>query len=144
MNTAERFWSKVYFTGIDTCWLWTAGLTEHGYGRFRDGRNVLAHRWSYEACISPIPDGLQLDHLCRAHNCVNPYHVEAVTGGENVRRGLHGVLRTHCPHGHELTPENTFDARDQKRRCKPCNRRSARIGMRKIRKTVKERSLCQV
>lgn len=35
----------------------------------------------------PIPDGLQLDHLCRNPSCVNPAHLEIVTGAENIRRG---------------------------------------------------------
>lgn len=83
---AERFWAKVHKT--DSCWLWTASLT-FGYGSFWDGKGqVRAHRFAYELLVDPIPEGLQLDHLCRIRHCVNPDHLEAVTNAENVQRGV--------------------------------------------------------
>ncbi|WP_338185886.1 HNH endonuclease signature motif containing protein [Jatrophihabitans sp.] len=74
------------------CWTWT-GVRHRtrGYGRFyvggRGGRYVQAHRWSYEHFVGPIPDGLEIDHLCAVTSCVNPAHLEAVTPDENKRRG---------------------------------------------------------
>lgn len=106
----ERFWEKVEKT--DSCWLWTAALSQDGYGLFRDGRSQSAHRWLYKQLVGEIPDGLQLDHLCRVRNCVNPAHLEPVTLAENARRGR----LTHCKRGHELTPENTY----VQRACKLC------------------------
>ncbi|MBT2412652.1 HNH endonuclease [Streptomyces sp. ISL-12] len=67
--------------------LWT-GSTDQGYGRLRfRGRLVRAHRFSYELNVGPIPDGHQVDHLCRTPSCVRPDHLEAVTQRENVLRG---------------------------------------------------------
>lgn len=85
----ERFWMKVTGDSYEDCWTWTAALADTGYGRFRTpGRTVFAHRWAYEQVIGPIPDGLQLDHLCRNTRCVNPWHLDPVTGRVNVRRGI--------------------------------------------------------
>lgn len=106
----------------DTCWLWT-GYTSAGYGRFWDGTHVIpAHRWAWEQVNGPIADGLHCDHLCRTRNCVNPKHLELVTIAENIRRGetgKHNKIKTHCPHGHEYTPENTAIYAGR-RNCKTC------------------------
>jgi len=82
----ERFWPKVDRGGA--CWLWTGALYVNGYGAFRgpDGRTIRAHRFAYERVVGPIPEGLDLDHLCRVRACVNPAHLEPVTRAENLRR----------------------------------------------------------
>lgn len=86
---AERFWPKVSKT--DSCWLWQASLDGKGYGQINGGRTptrmMRAHRVAYELVIGPIPDGLDLDHLCRTPRCVNPDHLEPVTRRENTARG---------------------------------------------------------
>jgi hypothetical protein len=70
------------------CWLWTGTLNRDGYGRVSiGGREIGAHRAVYEALIGAVPEGMQLDHLCRVPNCVNPEHLEPVTIGEYIRRG---------------------------------------------------------
>jgi len=38
--------------------------------------------------VGPVPDGLELDHLCRNRYCVNPHHLEAVSHRTNVLRGF--------------------------------------------------------
>lgn len=74
--------------------------------------HVGAHRVAYELFVGPIPDGLELDHLCRVRNCINPDHLEAVTHQVNVerkpkdrspyqRRG-HMTDRGECIEGHNL------------------------------------------
>lgn len=130
MNLDDRFWEKVDFT--DTCWLWQAGKWTTGYGRFWDGRQMVsAHRWAYETVVAPIPEGLQIDHLCRNHPCVRPGHLEAVTRKENILRGL-GVgainaCKTECIHGHAFDAQNTVPQSDPtKRDCLTCRRARAR------------------
>ena len=79
----ERFTDR---TG--ECWLWTAATNRAGYGLLGiPGRSTLAHRIAYEEYVGPVPDGLELDHLCRVRRCVKPAHLEPVTRSENVRRG---------------------------------------------------------
>lgn len=72
------------------CWIWQGQPSgDHGYGRLRirKGRRMPAHRFFFEMFRMPVPEGMQLDHLCRVPLCVNPGHLEPVTGTENVRRG---------------------------------------------------------
>lgn len=65
------------------CWIWT-GARRGTYGVVS---RTPAHHLLYEFHKGKIPDNLQLDHLCRVHLCVNPDHLEAVSSGENTRRG---------------------------------------------------------
>ena len=117
---------------IDTndCWLWAGYKNEHGYGvhYYTEGKKtkkVLAHRMSYEHFKEKIPEGLVIDHLCRITSCINPSHLEAVTNIENILRGVGFAglnnRKTHCPKGHEYTPENT-NANNGWRRCRVCDR----------------------
>jgi hypothetical protein len=137
VTTEDRFWSKV---DAGDCWQWTDSLATNGYGAFRTpSGSVRAHRWAYEHLVGPIPDGLQLDHLCRNRGCVNPDHLEPVTLGENVRRGAAGAhlrARTHCPQGHEYTPENTYVRAGNRRRCRECDRAACRANYYKRRAKV--------
>jgi hypothetical protein len=141
----ERFWAKVRTT--DTCWVWMGGRHSRGYGTFWNGqRRLPAHRWAYEHFVGPIPEGLEIDHLCRNIACVNPEHLEPVTHAENVRRGMaaFGIRQraariTHCPHGHEYTPENTR-VNYQGRFCRACGR--ARAAEKQARE-VAERGPCE-
>lgn len=65
------------------CWEWT-GRTKDGYGQYSSGgRDLRAHRYAYERVRGAIPEGLQLDHLCRNRRCASPDHLEPVTPTEN-------------------------------------------------------------
>lgn len=111
----EAFLNKVSPEPNSGCWLWTGACRSMEYGSFN---GTLAHRYSYQTFVGPIPNGLQIDHLCRVHCCVNPAHLEAVTASENSLRGIAGVhLRAasiehnkyrrtlkNCKRGHELVP----------------------------------------
>ena len=69
------------------CWIWQLSTDRDGYGQFVwGGKYFSAHRYFYEERHGAIPEGLQIDHLCRVRNCVNPDHMEAVTFAENIRR----------------------------------------------------------
>lgn len=74
---------------LGPCWLWQGTITEDGrYGQVRRKSGLtVVHRYAYEHEVGPIPDGLDLDHLCRIRHCCNPAHLEPVTRGENLRRG---------------------------------------------------------
>ena len=108
---AERFLDKISPEPNSGCWLWDASLDGKGYGQFMTSQNgkpklLRAHRVSYEMHKGPIPEGLDLDHLCRVPSCVNPDHLEPVTRSENLRRGnmreSNGKMaKTHCQNGHE-------------------------------------------
>lgn len=126
----ERFLTKI---AKGDCWEWLAYCDAYGYGRFtpRKGKTVLAHRFSYEMHIGAIPEGLTIDHLCRNRACVNPDHLEPVTIRENVMRGdtimARHAAKTHCKHGHEFTPENTYIRPGTGHRdCKTCQADRAR------------------
>jgi hypothetical protein len=105
----------------DGCWIWT-GATNNGYGRVYTPTGLIyAHRLVYETLVAPIPDHLQLDHLCRVKRCVNPIHLEVVTSRENQARGIKGKLTTHCPSGHAYDEANTLHRANGHRRCRTCH-----------------------
>ena len=127
-------WARVHPEPNTGCWLWSGSMDQHGYGKIWVRPRILfAHRWFYEHLKSPIPAGLVIDHLCRVPLCVNPDHLEPVTIGENVRRGNAGIhhrvrmrAKTHCPQGHEYSPENTYRY-GPRRHCKTCILESGRL-----------------
>ena len=115
----------------DGCWNYTAGLSTAGYGYMSaNGSRQYTHRIAYELLVGEIPDGLELDHLCRNPACFNPDHLEPVTHMVNQHRGNSpwgkNARKTHCIHGHEFTPENTYLRKDKKaRQCETCRRERA-------------------
>lgn len=134
LTPEQRFWSRVDKT--DTCWNWIGGgvRTTDGYGRFQaetgDPCKVQAHRWSYERLVGPIPNGMQLDHLCRNRACVNPDHLEPVSNRENLLRGetlpASNVAKTHCPQGHAYVEGNVYTPPSGRRMCRECRRQRDR------------------
>lgn len=124
---ADTTWRRrllSHLTVGDECWLWTAGLSSDGYAQIRkDGAKRVAHRLLYEWLVGPIPEGLELDHLCRVTRCLRPDHLEPVTHAENVRRGRAGSNtrgKTHCPADHPYDEANTYIDPDGRRRCRSC------------------------
>lgn len=119
----QRFQKFIELDLLTGCWLWKGCLT-NGYGIFKINRkNVLAHRASFVHWNGDIPQGLEIDHLCRNRICCNPKHLESVTHKENVKRGNLGIInksKTHCKHGHEFNKDNTIITKGGSRNCRIC------------------------
>lgn len=134
----ERFNACVELPPIEerttACWRWVGHLSASGYGRLHwKGKTLPAHRVSYERFVGAIPEGLQLDHLCRNRWCVNPHHLEPVTPRENTLRGntlaAKNAQKTHCPQGHPYTEENTYFIRTGGRACQTCKKHHRRMSV---------------
>jgi len=114
------------------CWLWTGFHNEYGYGRINIQRRLhLVHRVTFEIFAGLVPDGLELDHLCRVRLCANPAHLEPVTRRINVLRGVSPVAEharaTHCPRGHPYDLLNTYiNPSTGSRGCRICVREAGR------------------
>lgn len=109
----------------EECWPWRGRPKPEGYGQLRYcGRTQNAHRVAYRLHHGSIPEGLTIDHLCRNRLCCNPAHLEAVTMGENVRRGRAPPARnhrkTHCKRGHPLRGKNLYVNPRGSRICRKC------------------------
>lgn len=114
------------------CWIFHGSDNGVGYGVvFNEGRQEYTHRVTYEFFIAEIPEGLQIDHLCRQRRCCNPWHLDPVTTAVNVARGearlRSGAWRadfelskTHCPAGHAYDSENTYITSKGHRQCRLC------------------------
>lgn len=156
MTVDARFFSKVRMTS--GCWVWTAALggsghqvgvgfpENWGYGKFWDGeRLVSAHRFAYEQMVGPIPEGLDIDHLCRNRRCVRPDHMEPVSRRINTLRGntlpAENATRTHCPEGHPYDDTNTrvrVRGGRRSRECRTCSRARCRKVNRRRRDYMRE------
>jgi hypothetical protein len=135
-SVMERFWGKIEIGDESECWLWTDHIPPMGYGYFSTkGTSRYAHRWSYEQFVGPIPTGLQIDHLCRVRNCVNPHHLEVVTGRVNILRGTSppalNARKTHCLRGHPYSGDNLRMKRG-KRICRTCHNAHKRASRRRV------------
>lgn len=120
----RRFMSRVEKTESG-CWLWIGAKMKNGYGQLAvGGVNFSAHRYSYQELVGKIPDGLDLDHLCRNRACTNPSHLEPVTRSENLLRGNVGTYKRpdFCPSGHPYAGENLYMHPAGKRICRACAR----------------------
>jgi len=118
----ERFWPKVDKSG--DCWVWTASKHPGGYGQIAMKPRGMrgAHRVAWEMLRGPVPEGMQLDHLCRNRACVNPAHMEVVDQRTNVLRGSgHTAVnarKTVCKRGHSLADAYVHRGMRECRTCK--------------------------
>jgi len=132
----ERFEKFITFepcllrADLGDCWVWTGVLSDGRYANFGvtdasgKRRNHRGHGLSYSWWVGEVPEGLQLDHLCRVTRCVNPWHVEPVTGRENTLRAdgfaAENASKTHCINGHAFDFANTYTRPDSTRGCRRC------------------------
>jgi len=129
LERIQKFISPEPFSG---CWLWTGGVSggDPGYAYVgsggHNGTGLRVHIVLWESLNGPVPEGLELDHLCRVRSCVNPTHLEPVTHAVNCQRGDQGCAtklmqakKTHCPKGHPYDETNTR-RRGARRICIAC------------------------
>lgn len=124
----ERLATKYVIDG--ECWRFTGSTGTHGYGQMSltlpDGRQTvrLAHRLAYESWVGPIPEGMQIDHLCRRKTCIRPEHLEAVPQRINILRSDAPSAIAHrtnrCHRGHDLT--SAYVSPQGHRYCRACRR----------------------
>lgn len=133
-----NFWDNVLVRDKDKCWPWLRGRVNDGYGIAPwKGKQTRAHRVAWMLTHGEIPIGYELDHMCHTRECTagancphrrccNPHHLKLATRAENAasdrqhRPGNPGLRVTHCPRGHEYTPENTRVASHGGRNCREC------------------------
>lgn len=136
----EKLLSKIEINALG-CWIWTGAVFKKKHGNYSqlklDGKGCRGHRLSYVEFVGQIPEGTELDHLCRNTLCINPKHLEPVTHTENMRRRI-DLNPSHCPHGHVYVPENVYLNRRGRKECRTCRRarsnlaRNNRIRMNKL------------
>lgn len=140
----DRYWTLADRSGgPNACWPWKGpqdcrGVRDgQGYGQASlDGEHMGAYKLGYILLVGPVPKGMTLDHTCRNRACVNPKHLEPVSTRINLLRGegncAKNARKIHCKHGHEFTPENTYQqvrkGQIVGRGCLTCRRQSQRQG----------------
>lgn len=130
----QRLEEKYERDETTACWIWKASTSpgpksgKWAYGiLYFKGRMCMAHRVAYELYRGPIPEGRQLDHLCRNTLCINPWHLDPVSAEENINRGRRFESeKTHCPEGHPLAGENLYLKKNGWRECRICRREQYR------------------
>ncbi len=110
---------------LGPCTLWTGRINADGYGTIGVD---LAHRRAWEDTVGPIPDGLELDHLCRNRACIRIDHLEPVTRRTNIDRsdvGGPNRRKDECPRGHPYAGDNLLVS-GGRRYCRACKRDNQR------------------
>lgn len=128
MTTAlNRFFSKLDILPGSECILWNA-TKRGGYGRLRVGGKLLsAHRFIYKHSEGKIPEGMEIDHICRNPSCVNTSHLRTVPHRTNCLENSVSIpavnkLKTYCHRGHPFDTVNTYPLSGGRRGCRECKR----------------------
>ncbi len=114
---------------MNGCILWTGPVNVvSGYGVTATHVPLYAHRVAWEQAHGPIPEGMQVDHLCRVRTCINVEHMQLLdpsTHGTKSNADRWTILgdSVKCRHGHigerAMTRRGTWY-------CRACNRERQR------------------
>ena len=80
-----KFWNNVEKSeDKNGCWIWKGKPNSYGYGRIFSHKKVeLAHRYSYELNVGPIPEGKLICHHCDNPICTRSDHLFLGTYKDN-------------------------------------------------------------
>lgn len=144
INLEDRFFQGLVLDG--DCWLFKPHRSGR-YGQLRrdketgqaKGDHVSAHVYAWEFFRGPIPEGLQIDHLCRVTRCCNPDHLDVVPARINILRSTGpaavNAVKEFCKRGHSLSGDNLVLVPGG-RMCRECRRASWREYQRNRRKNL--------
>lgn len=133
LRAVQRIADKSQMSG--ECWVFGGAQHSNGYGAvgmIENGRKVtrFVHRVAYRVLVEEIPDGLQLDHLCRNRKCWNPAHLDPVTHRVNGMRGASPTVAVRlsgaCMKGHPQTEGNVYRKPNGHQQCAVCARATAK------------------
>lgn len=125
----ERIESKLKIIPYG-CHIFTGSKNQYGYGRIwnqEEERLVLVHRAVYENTFGSIPEGLEINHICKNTSCANLLHLELVSHRQNVLMGVSITANNHrkkfCKSGHTLSGTNVYHpiGRPTERNCRTCH-----------------------
>lgn len=125
-NTIETVLQRIIVNQTTGCHMWIGPKNWNGYGQVRfNNRWSMVHRVIWEHYRGPIPEDLQIDHMCAVRGCCNVDHLRAVSARENCLAntcnsiGAQNSRKTECP-----TCGGPFSFWPNGHRyCKPCLRR---------------------
>jgi len=135
----QRFLGKINISK-NSCWEWKASKNKCGYGCFTiKNKAYLSHRFIFEYYHGQICPDLTIHHICNNRSCVNPKHLKQVPIKENIFYSPFTIAsinskKTHCPQGHEYTPENIYIQKGGKY-CKICKLKRCKEYKQKIKLT---------
>ena len=105
-ETKLRFESKINKLPNGGCWIWNGGNNEKGYGMIQvGGKQIRAHRLSYELYVGAVPPGMLVCHSCDNPPCCNPKHLWLGTNADNQRDKLNKG-RDHFSNGYVMSDKN--------------------------------------
>ena len=97
----QKFWPKIQKE--NSCWIWIAAMASNNYGHLvHEGKDLYAHRGSWELHNGKIPNGLCALHKCDNPSCVNPKHLFLGTYKDNTQDMISKGRRGGSRHVHNL------------------------------------------